>query len=124
MLRHDLWLAFLALRRTPVLSVLMICAIAVGIAAAIIAITLYHARSGHPIPWKNDTLYAVMLDGRDKVRPAPGARPEYPLFQLTLPDAKALYASQLPVHAVRMYRRAQVLTPSRAGLEPFGVTPG
>lgn len=99
----------------------MIGAIAVGIAAAVIAITLYHARSGHPIPWKNDTLYAVMLDVRDKVRPAPGARAEFPLFQLTLPDAKALYASKLPVHAVMTYRRTQVLTPSRAGLEPFGV---
>jgi putative ABC transport system permease protein len=123
MLMHDLWLALHGLRRTPVLSLLMIGAIAVGIAAAMIAITLYHGRAGHPIPWKNDTLYAVALDARSNARPQrPGRHPEYPPFQLTYRDAIALYASRIPVHAVMMYRAAQIVTPGRAGLQPFGVS--
>ena len=65
MLAHDLRLAFRSIRRNPILSALMISAIAVGIAASMVAITLYHARSGHPIPWKNDRLYAVTIDTRD-----------------------------------------------------------
>jgi putative ABC transport system permease protein len=65
MLWHDLTLALRSLARTPVLSGLMILTIAVGIGAAMIATTLYHARGGHRIPWKQDTLYAVTVDPRD-----------------------------------------------------------
>lgn len=124
MLLHDLRLALRSLARTPVLSMLMIGAIAVGIAAAMIAITLYHARAGQPIPWKSNTLYAVMLDTRaaDVSPRYPQPHAEYPPFQLSYPDARALYASRIPVHAVMMYRAAQILTPARSGLQPFGVS--
>jgi putative ABC transport system permease protein len=47
---HDIRLALRSLRRNPFLSALMIGTIAVGIAASMIAITLYHARrSSHPL---------------------------------------------------------------------------
>lgn len=122
MLLHDLRLAFRSLRRNPVLSALMIGAIAVGIAALMIAITLYHARAGHPIPWKDDKLFAVTLDTRDDEPPQAFERhPEYPPFQLTYRDAHALYASNIPVHAVMMYRSGQVVTPDNKGIKPFGV---
>jgi putative ABC transport system permease protein len=119
---HDLRLALRSLRRNPVLSALMISAIAVGIAASMISITLYHARAGHPIPWKDDTLYAVTLDNRDNEPPQSFERhPEYPPFQVTYRDARALYASTIPVHAVMMYRSSQVITPATRGVKPFGV---
>ena len=113
MLIHDLGLAFRSLRRNPALSVLMVGAIAVGIAASMIAITLYHARAGHPIPWKEDKLYAVALDTRDDQPPKSFERhPEYPPFQLTYRDARALYASDIPLHAVMMLQvSGQVLMP-------------
>jgi putative ABC transport system permease protein len=118
---HDLRLAFRSLRRNPFLSALMIGAIAVGIAASMIAITLYHARAGHPIPWKNDTLFAVTLDPRDDEPPQSFERhPEYPPFQVTYRDARALYASTIPKHAVMMYRSAQVVTPDNKNVKPFG----
>lgn len=122
MLIHDLRLALRSLRRNPFLSALMIGAIAVGIAASMIAITLYHARSGHPIPWKSDKLFAVTLDTRDDEPPQSFERhPEYPPFQLTYRDARALYASKSPVHAVMMYKSGQVVTPSNKNVKPFGV---
>jgi len=62
---HDLTLAVQSMRRHPVLSALMVLAIAAGIAASMITITVYHGRAGHPIWWKADKLYAVMLDTRD-----------------------------------------------------------
>jgi putative ABC transport system permease protein len=123
MLLHDLRLAFRSLKRNPVLSALMVTAIAVGIAATMIAVTLYHARAGHPIPWKNDTLYAVTLDTRDNEPPQAYQRhPEYPPWQVTYRDASALYASKIPLHSVMMYRSSQVLTPGVRGLKPFRVT--
>src|SRR5271168_4518405 len=100
----------------------MVGAIAVGIAALMIAITLYHARAGHPIPWKNDTLFAVTLDPRDDEPPQSFERhPEYPPVQVTYRDARALYASKIPLRAVMMYQAGQVLTPKRGDIKPFGV---
>lgn len=123
MLIHDLGLAFRSLRRNPVLSVLMVGAIAVGIAASMIAITLYHARAGHPIPWKEDKLFAVTLDTRDDGPPKGFERhPEYPPFQLTYRDARALYASDIPLHSVMMFRSGQVLTPDNKAIKPFSVS--
>ena len=123
MLIHDLGLAFRSLRRNPVLSALMIGAIAVGIAASMIAITLYHARAGHPIPWKDDKLFAVTLDIRDDEPPQSFERhPEYPPFQVTYNDARALYASDIPVHSVMMFRSGQVVTPDNKGTRPFTVS--
>lgn len=123
MLIHDLGLAIRSLRRNPVLSALMISAIAVGIAASMIAITLYHARAGHPIPWKEDKLFAVTLDTRDDEPPESFERhPEYPPFQLTYRDARALYASDIPLHSVMMFRTRQVVTPDNKGIKPFSVS--
>lgn len=122
MLAHDVRLALRSLRRNPYLSLLMIGAIAVGITASMIAITMYHARSGHPIPWKDNTLFAVTLDPRDDA-PSQGfdRHPEYPPFQLTYQDARALYASDIPLRSVMMFTARQVLVPDREGVKPFGV---
>lgn len=107
---HDLKLALRSLAQHPLLSGLIAATIAVGIAATMIAVTLYHARAGHPIPWKSDTLYAVTLDTRPRAPQEAGLHPEYPPWQLTYRDARALYASKIPVHAVMMYRSSQVVT--------------
>jgi len=123
MFMHDLGLAFRSLRRNPVLSALMIAAIAVGIAASMISITLYHARAGHPIPWKDDKLFAVTLDIRDDEPPQSFERhPEYPPFQVTYQDARELYKSDIPVHSVVMFRSGQVVTPENKSIKPFGVS--
>ena len=64
MLEHDLRLALRSFRRNPILTALTVSAIAAGIGAAMISITLYHARAGHPIWWKEHQLFAVTLDTR------------------------------------------------------------
>lgn len=100
----------------------MIGALAVGITACMIAFTLYHARSGHPIPWKENKLFAVALDLRDDDPDRGFSRhPEYPPVQLTYQDARALYASDIPLRSVMMYRAEQVVTPDRQGVKPFAV---
>jgi putative ABC transport system permease protein len=123
MLMHDVRLAFRSLKRNPILSALMIGAIAVGIAASMIAVTLYHARAGHPIPWKADTLYAVTMDLRDD-DPDLGfsEHPEYPPFQLAYPDAKAAYQSDIPIRSVMMYKSGRIVAPENRNVKPFGAS--
>ena len=120
---HDLRLALRSLRRNPALSALMVLAIASGIAASMITITVYHGRAGHPIWWKADQLYAVTLDTRDEDRnnafSALSRNPEYPPLQLNYIDAKALYESKIPVRQARMFRTASVVQPERQGQKPF-----
>src|SRR5215470_4065461 len=105
MLLHDVRLALRSAKRNPVLSTLMIVTIGVGIAASMIAITLYHARAGHPIPWKEDKLYAVTMDTRDD-RPDQGfdKHPEYPPPRVTYMDAVGIYRSEIPRYSVMMFR--------------------
>jgi putative ABC transport system permease protein len=121
-LLHDVRLALRSVKRNPVLSGLMILTIAVGIASSMIAITLYHARAGHPIPWKDDKLFAVTLDTRDDV-PDQGysKHPEYPPFMLTWRDAQALYESKIPRHAAMMFRSNRLLSPASRTVKPFDV---
>jgi putative ABC transport system permease protein len=121
MLKHDLLLALRSFRRNPVLTALMVSAIAAGVGAAMVTITLYHARAGHPIWWKEDRLFAVALDNRgsDHTNEELMRHPEYPPDQLTFRDAQALYRSDIPQHSVIMYRSGRVVEPG-AGRKPFG----
>jgi putative ABC transport system permease protein len=122
MLLHDVRLALRSLKRNPVLSGLMILTIAVGIASSMIAITLYHARAGHPIPWKENKLFAVTLDLRDD-EPDQGfsKHPEYPPFMVAYRDAEVLYRSDIPRHSVMMFRTGRLLSPESRTVKPFDV---
>jgi len=124
MLLHDLRLALRSMRHTPVLTALTAGAIACGIAAAMIALTLYHARSGNPIWWKSDQLFAVTLDNRGPPGPQDQFQrhPEYPPFLVTYRDAKALSQSNIPTRSVMMYRSVGIIEPGKPGLKPFSAS--
>jgi len=62
MFLYNLRLALLSLRRDPVLTALMIGAVAIGIGMSTTTLAVYHAMSGNPIPDKSSQLYAVQLD--------------------------------------------------------------
>lgn len=103
MLRHDLRLAALSMRSHPFVSALIVAVIAIGIATSVTAITLYHAKAGNPIWWKNDVLYRVMLDSRPAPRgPESSPHPEYPPFNLIYQDAEALQRSGIPKGSAMM----------------------
>lgn len=119
MLLHDLRLALRSLRRNPILSALMVLTIAVGIAASMITITLYHARTGHPIPWKEGKLFAVTLDTREDQPDEFSRHPEYPPNTVTYRDAEALYRSDIPRYSVMMFRSNRLVSPANRGVKPF-----
>src|SRR5580704_5617387 len=100
---HDLRLAFRSIRQNPFIAALIIAVIAVGIGTSTVAITLYHAKAGNPIWWKNDVLFRVMLDTRPAAfRPDGVKHPEYPPFTLIYRDALALYQSKIPSQSALM----------------------
>ena len=59
---YQLLLAWMSLRRNPVLSLLMVCGIALGIAVSMTFIAAYANVSSDPIPEKSDKLYYVSVD--------------------------------------------------------------
>lgn len=89
MLAYYLHLATRSLRRTPVLTALMVLAIGLGIGTSMTMLTVLHNLSGDPIPERSARLFHPQLDPR----PArlPGADPEPP-DNLTWQDAVNLYA--------------------------------
>lgn len=96
MLRYYSRLALKSLRRAPGLTALMIGAIALGIAACIVTLTVYHAMSGNPIWWKNNVLYAVTMDSWGADFPHDAQHPTLAPPQLTYQDATALLRSDIP----------------------------
>lgn len=102
MLRYYLRLALNSLRRTPGLTALMVTAIALGIAACIVTLTVYHAMSANPIWWKNNVLYAVTMDSWGTDGPYDPKRPTLPPPQLSYKDATYLLRSDIPRHKAIM----------------------
>ncbi|MBW3566836.1 MAG: ABC transporter permease [Proteobacteria bacterium] len=119
MIAYYIKLAALSIRRNPVLSTLMMAAIAVGIGAFMTMLTVHHIMSGNPVWWKNDVLYNVGLDTWNPDEPYYDERPELPPEQLTYRDAKALQESGIPAYKSYMFKVASVIQPDNEDVAPF-----
>ena len=95
-------LSWLSIRKTPILSLLMMLAIAMGITACLTTLTMYRVMSSNPLQHKNDRVFAVQLDSWDPDQAFQSAN-EMPL-QLTYQDAVALHNSEIPTHSVATFR--------------------
>jgi putative ABC transport system permease protein len=122
MIGYYMRLALKGFGRSPGLTALMVCAIALGIGVCVVTLTVYHAMSGNPIWWKNDRLYAVTMDSWDPNKPADLKRPQLPPSQLTYKDATYLSASNIPERKVVMYALQSVLTGGVAESKPLPVS--
>ncbi len=122
MFGYYLQLAIRNLRRNPGLTVLMIGAVALGIAVCVMTLTMYRAMSGNPIWWKNDVLYAVTMDFWDPQQPWWDKKPELPPEQLTYRDAMAVYRSDIPKHKVIMHKAVGILSVDGSQVKPERIT--
>ncbi|TMP37651.1 ABC transporter permease [Pseudoalteromonas rubra] len=61
MLTYYFKLAWLSLRKTPLLSMLMVSTIALGIAAAMVTYTVSYMKTKDPLPGKSDRVFTVQL---------------------------------------------------------------
>ena len=114
MIRMYLRLAAKSLGQHPGLTALMVATVALGIAACVTVITIFHAVSADPIWWKSDRLYAVTLDSWDVNEPADAARPHLPPSRLTYRDAMHLFESNIPARKAAM--RAMFMPCSASGM--------
>ena len=89
MFRYYLKLGLLSIRKNPMLSALMVAAIAVGIGACMTVVTVYYVMSGNPIPQKSHQLFYVQLDNWDPNDPY-DEEDNLPPDQVTYRDATAL----------------------------------
>lgn len=113
MLAYNLRLAVKSFKKNPGITALMVAAIALGIAACVITMTLYHAASGDPIPWKSDRLYAVTMDNWPVDHSFDDEYPRDPPPQLTYRDAERLAQSNIPARHVIMRVDRGVVTAAK-----------
>jgi putative ABC transport system permease protein len=118
MFGYYLQLAVRNLKRNPGLTVLMIGAVALGIAVCVMTLTMYRAMSGNPIWWKNDVLYAVTMDFWDPNEDYFDAKPGLAPWQLTYRDAMAVWESDIPKHTVIMHKAIGVVSVDDPSMRP------
>lgn len=122
MAAYYLQLAVRSLRRTPALTALMVCAIALGIAACIVTLTVYDAAARNPMGSRGDHLYAVTLDSWDPNEPADPRRPDLPPPQLTYRDATYLLGSRIPERSAIMFRTRDAVAGGAVEAKPLPIT--
>ncbi|MCW8125038.1 ABC transporter permease [Microbulbifer halophilus] len=119
MIGYYISLAMRSLRGTPILSALMVAAIAVGVGASMTTLTLNYMMSRNALADKDDVLFAVQLDNWDphKAFHNPSEMP----WQLTYKDAIDLLRSDIPSHQVAMHRWGGPIALEGSELRPYTV---
>lgn len=116
MFLYYLNLAFRSLKRTPILTGLMVLAIALGIGATMTAVTVWHVLSGNPIPRKSSKIYCPQLDPRDRFGYAPGVAPP---GQVTWIDGMNLLRAGRAEQQALMTGGSVAIQLEQSHLEPF-----
>ena len=112
---YYLRLGALSYRRNPVLSSLMVTAVAIGVGAYMVIFTLNYVMGGNPIPQKSDQLFHVELDSGN-----PNTQDDPPV-QLTYLDATALIESNGAFRQTASSKFSAILEPSNREIRPFSV---
>ena len=121
MLAYQLRIAIKSLKRTPILSALLVAGIALGIAVSTAFVTAFTIVAGNPIPQKSDQLFHVQIDswGPGEGDAWDDERPDEPPDQITWRDAQALLESDIPTHATAMFTGAFTVFPETKDERPF-----
>ena len=117
MLRYYLKLGFFSIRKNPILSFLMVAAIAVGIGACMTIVNIDYVMSGNPIPHRSDLVYHVQVDSWDPNDPY--EEPDLPPEQLTYLDGLALWQAEAARRQTLSYKTTRVVQPPGDGERPF-----
>jgi putative ABC transport system permease protein len=120
MFAYYLRLAWLSIRQSYGLSLLMVLAIGLGIGAAMTTVTVNYLMSANPIPAKSAQLFYVQLDNWDPHEPANdnGDPPD----QLTYRDSTALWAANKAYRQVVQAQMGTVVEPEGKDSLPFQVS--
>jgi putative ABC transport system permease protein len=117
---YYLVLALRSLKRSRVLTALMVFAIGLGIGASMTMVAVLHAMSGDPLPGRSARLYVPQLDPRPLPRgQSPGAGAGDMPDSLTWPDAMALLRIRRADRQAAMAGGSVPVYPAQAGKRPF-----
>lgn len=119
LLDYNLKLAVRNIRRNPVLSSLMVVAIAIGIGASMAMVTVNYRFAMNPIPHKSDVLHYVTLDSWSADFPYRDG--ERPPDQVTYLDATALLEAKRAYRQAMMSRSTLAVEPDDRAERPFFV---
>ncbi|MEJ2127856.1 MAG: ABC transporter permease [Woeseiaceae bacterium] len=117
MFRYYLKLGWFSIRKNPILSALMVAAIAIGIGACMTIINVDYVMSGNPIPHRSDVLYHVQVDSwspNDAYED-----PDLPPEQVTYMDGYALWDAGKARRQTLSYKTGRVIQPQDQGVRPF-----
>ena len=117
MFAYYLRLALKSIKRTPILSALMIAAIALGIGACMTTISVNYMMSADPIPSKSDRLFYVRVDSWDPYNAWDD--PNVPPNQLTWTEATNLTLAGKAFRQSAMALSGGVLEPDNSDIQPF-----
>ncbi|HEY2321465.1 MAG TPA: ABC transporter permease, partial [Thermoanaerobaculia bacterium] len=96
MIGYYIQTALRSLRRTPILTTVLIAAIALGICISTTFIALRHVFEKDPLPGKSHSLFYVRLDNWDPSRAYVAEDPKSLPPQITYKDMRALMRSNIP----------------------------
>lgn len=114
MFGYYLRLGLRQLRRSPVLTALVILTLAVGVAASMSTLTVLYMMSADPIPQKSDRLLTLTIDNA----PADSDNDELPRG-LSWLDVKALREGGKGLRRSGMYGTGGIVEPHKAGVKNF-----
>ena len=119
MFKYNIKLALKSMRRNPVMTALMVAAIAVGIGVSMTTLTVYYLMGSNPIPEKSDVLFAITMDSWDPIRPFDDDTPERAPHQVTYHDAERLKALGRGKRQTAMFESSLIIEPVNAEDLPF-----
>ena len=118
MFGYYLALALRSLKRSKVLTALMILAIGLGIGASMTMITVLHVMSGDPLPGRSAQLFVPQLDALPLERSRP-SKDSTPNGNLTWPDAMNLLRAHRADRQAAMVAGSMPIRPAQVSLRPF-----
>jgi putative ABC transport system permease protein len=111
---YYLEMAVRSLRRNPMLTTLMIVAVALGIGACMTTLTALHVLSGDPLPGRSQQLYMPRLEPRSK-----DSGEEVLPYQLTWTDGMALLHAARGTHQALMLGGSATIYPDDPASDAF-----
>lgn len=121
MFAYNVKLAIKSMRRNPMMTALMVAAIAVGIGISMTTLSVYYMMNGNPIPHKSERLFAVTMDSWGSLRPFWENYPELAPHQVTHGDAERLLAIGHGKRQTAMFESSLIVEPASAEDMPFEV---
>ena len=119
MLSYNVKIAIKSLRRNPILTSLLIGAIALGICVSTTFIAVRHIFEKDPLPGKSQTLFNVRLDNWDPQRAWNAEDPKSLPTQITYRDMRELMKSNLPTRQTGTYRSRFFVHPDPKVARPY-----